>query len=283
MSKLAKVCAVFLPIGFVFSIVGGIIMSMNESPDFDGSTDYEVVYTSVPYDDEYNEEYDDGSAITYSSNEADSIVLNCKAATINLFKCEKYLVNTDELDSNDLSVTNSDGTLNVNYSKEAIEDTDGDPLSIGIPKSCKNITIKCNAGDITIDEFMGNTIEISVDCGNIEISNSTVSDSCVINNTLGNAYFYGSDITGLNADMVSGNINVYNTMLSGSSNINIDVGNADLTLKDFPSDYTINANVKVGEIECDYDLSENTYSDDKIDISILAGNCSIDFYNEYNE
>lgn len=283
MSKLAKVCAVFLPIGFVFSIVGGIIMSMNESPDFDGSTDYEVVYTSVPYDDEYNEEYDDESAITYSSNEADSIVLNCKAATINLFKCEKYLVNTDELDSNDLSVTNSDGTLNVNYSKEAIEDTDGDPLSIGIPKSCKNITIKCNAGDITIDEFMGNTIEISVDCGNIEISNSTVSDSCVINNTLGNAYFYGSDITGLNADMVSGNINVYNTMLSGSSNINIDVGNADLTLKDFPSDYTINANVKVGEIECDYDLSENTYSDDKIDISILAGNCSIDFYNEYNE
>lgn len=283
MSKLAKVCAVFLPIGFVFSIVGGIIMSISESPDFDGSTVSEVVYTSVPYDDEYNEECDDGSAITYSSNEADSIVLNCKAATINLFKCEKYLVNTDELDSNDLSVTNSDGTLNVNYSKEAIEDTDGDPLSIGIPKSCKNITIKCNAGDITIDEFMGNTIEISVDCGNIEISDSTVSDSCVINNTLGNAYFYGSDITGLNADMVSGNISIYSTMLSGSNKLNVDVGNAYLTFKGYPSDYTINANVKVGEIECDYDLSENTYSDDKIDISILAGNCSIDFYNEYNE
>lgn len=283
MSKLAKVCAVFLPIGFVFSIVGGIIMSISESPDFDGSTVSEVVYTSVPYDDEYNEECDDGSAITYSSNEADSIVLNCKAATINLFKCEKYIVNTDELDSNDLSVTNSDGTLNVNYSKEAIEDTDGDPLSIGIPKSCKNITIKCNAGDITIDEFMGNTIEISVDCGNIEISNSTVSDSCVINNTLGNAYFYGSDITGLNADMVSGNISIYSTMLSGSNKLNVDVGNAYLTFKGYPSDYTINANVKVGEIECDYDLSENTYSDDKIDISILAGNCSIDFYNEYNE
>ncbi len=283
MSKLTKVCAVFLPIGFVFSVVGGIIMSISESPDFDGSTAYEVVYTSVPYDDEYNEECDDGSAITYSSNEADSIVLNCKAATINLFKCEKYLVNTDELDSNDLSVTNSDGTLNVNYSKEAIEDTDGDPLSIGIPKSCKNITIKCNAGDITIDEFMGNTIEISVDCGNIEISNSTVSDSCVINNTLGNAYFYGSDITGLNADMVSGNISIYSTMLSGSNKLNVDVGNAYLTFKGYPSDYTINANVKVGEIECDYDLSENTYSDDKIDISILAGNCSIDFYNEYNE
>ncbi len=283
MSKLTKVCAVFLPIGFVFSVVGGIIMSISESPDFDGSTAYEVVYTSVPYDDEYNEECDDGSAITYSSNEADSIVLNCKAATINLFKCEKYLVNTDELDSNDLSVTNSDGTLNVNYSKEAIEDTDGDPLSIGIPKSCKNITIKCNAGDITIDEFMGNTIEISVDCGNIEISNSTVSDSCVINNTLGNAYFYGSDITGLKADMVSRNISIYSTMLSGSNKLNVDVGNAYLTFKGYPSDYTINANVKVGEIECDYDLSENTYSDDKIDISILAGNCSIDFYNEYNE
>lgn len=283
MSKLAKVCAVFLPIGFVFSIVGGIIMSKNESPDFDVSTDYEAADTTITYDDEYDGEYDDESAITYSSNEADSIVLNCKAATINLFKCEKYLVNTDELDSNDLSVINSDGILNVNYSKEAIEDTDVDSLSIGIPRSCKNITIKCNAGDITIDGFMGNTIEISVDCGNIEISNSTVSDSCVINNTLGNAYFYGSDITGLNADMVSGNISIYSTMLSGSNKLNVDVGNAYLTFKGYPSDYTINANVKVGEIECDYDLSENTYSDDKIDISILAGNCSIDFYNEYNE
>lgn len=276
MSKLAKVCAVFLPIGFVFSIVGGIIMSISESPDFRSSTSYEVAETEItmPYDDEY----DDESAITYSSNEADAIVLNCKAATINLFKCEKYFVNTEELDGSALSVTNSDGTVRVNYNKEAIEDAEKDALSIGIPRSCKSISIQCNAGDITIDEFMGNTMDISIDCGNIEINNVTVSESCNITNTLGSAYFYGSDITALNADMVSGNINVYNTMLSGSSNINIDVGNADLTLKGFPSDYTINAKVKVGEIESDYDISENNYSDDKINISVLAGDCSIDFY-----
>lgn len=280
MSKLAKICAVFLPIGFVFSIVGGIIMSISESPDFRSSTSYEVAETEItmPYDDEYDGEYDDESAITYSSNEADAIVLNCKAATINLFKCEKYFVNTEELDGSDLSVTNSDRTVKVNYNKEAIEDAEKDALSIGIPRSCKSISIQCNAGDITIDEFMGNTMDISIDCGNIEINNVTVSESCNITNTLGSAYFYGSDITALNADMVSGNINVYNTMLSGSSNINIDVGNADLTLKGFPSDYTINAKVKVGEIESDYDLSENTYSDDKINISVLAGDCSIDFY-----
>lgn len=280
MSKLAKVCAVFLPIGFVFSIVGGIIMSISESPDFRSSTSYEVAETEItmPYDDEYDEEYDDESAITYSSNEADAIVLNCKAATINLFKCEKYFVNTEELDGSALSVTNSDGTVKVNYNKEAIEDAEKDALSIGIPRSCKSISIQCNAGDITIDEFMGNTMDISIDCGNIEINNVIVSESCNITNTLGSAYFYGSDITALNADMVSGNINVYNTMLSGSSNINIDVGNADLTLKGFPSDYTINAKVKVGEIESDYDLSENNYSDDKINISVLAGDCSIDFY-----
>lgn len=280
MSKLAKVCAVFLPIGFVFSIVGGIIMSISESPDFRSSTSYEVAETEItmPYDDEYDGEYDDESAITYSSNEADAIVLNCKAATINLFKCEKYFVNTEELDGSALSVTNSDGTVKVNYNKEAIEDVEKDALSIGIPRSCKSISIQCNAGDITIDEFMGNTMDISIDCGNIEINNVTVSESCNITNTLGSAYFYGSDITALNADMVSGNINVYNTMLSGSSNINIDVGNADLTLKGFPSDYTINAKVKVGEIESDYDLSENNYSDDKINISVLAGDCSIDFY-----
>lgn len=276
MSKLVKMCAVFLPIGIVVSIAGGIIMASSEEPNFDISSSEEVYETSI-IGDEYDE-YDDDSEIVYNSNEADSVVLNCKAATINIHKSKNYSVNTDELEGNKFSVTNSDRTVHIAYNKEQNDDSDNDEISVGIPRSCKSITIQCNTGDITIDEFMGNTMEISVDCGNIELNNSTVSDSCVINNTLGNAYFYGCDINSLNADMVSGNISIYNTMLSGSNKLNIDVGNAYLTFKGYHSDYTINANVKVGEIECDYDLSENTYSDDKVDISILAGDCSIDFY-----
>lgn len=278
MSKLVKMCAVFLPIGIVTSIAGGIIMASNEEPHFDISTSEEVYETSI-VGDEYDD-YDDDSEIVYNSNEADSVVLNCKAATIDIHKSENYTVNTDELEENQFSVSNSDRTINIAYNNEQNDDSDNDEISVGIPRSCKSITIQCNAGDITIDEFMGNTMEISVDCGNIEINNSNISDSCVIKNTLGNAYFYGSDITGLDADMVSGNISIYSTMLSGSNDLNIDVGNANLTFKGYPSDYTINANVKVGEIECDYDLSENTYSEDKVNISILAGDCSIDFYNE---
>lgn len=275
MSKLAKICAVFIPLGIVTSIAGGIIMASNEEPDFDIGSSEESYETSIVGDGYVDD--DDDSDIVYNSSEADAVVLSCKAAAINIHKSKNYTVDTDELDENQFSVTNSDRTVNIAYNMEQNDDSD-DEISVGIPRSCKSITIQCNAGDITIDEFMGNTMEISVDCGNIEINNSTVSDSCVINNTLGNAYFYGCDINSLNADMVSGNLSIYNTMLTGSNDLNIDVGNAYLTFKGYPSDYTINANVKVGEIECDYDLSENTYSDDKVNISILAGDCSIDFY-----
>lgn len=279
MSKLAKICAVFIPIGIVTSIAGGIIMASSDEPDFDISSSEESYETSVAdYEDDYDD--DDDLSVICNSNEADSIVLNCNTSTVDIHRSEKYTVNSDELEENKLSVSNSDRTINITYGVEENTDFDNDKISVGIPRSCKSVTVKCSTGDITIEGFMGNTMNISVDCGNVEIKNSTVSDSCVINNTLGNAYFYGCDINSLNADMVSGNISIYSTMLSGSNKLNIDVGNAYLTFKGYPSDYTINAKVKVGEIDCDYDLSENTYSDDIIDISILAGDCSIDFYDE---
>lgn len=272
MGKLAKLCAVFIPIGLAASIAGSIIIAVSEEP---GASEVIDVGTGEEIFTTYEE---DDSLIVYSSNEADSIVLYCKAADINLYKTENYAIDTFELDQSFLSVTNTDGALNVKYDKEFIADIENDVLTIGIPRSCKSITIQCNAGDISIDEFMGSTMDISIDSGSINIGNSTVSESCRISNTLGNVYFYDSNITALNTDMVSGYLNIYDTMLSGSSNLNIDVGNANLTLKGFPSDYTINTNVKVGEIDCDYELNTNSYSTDQVNISILAGDCSIDFY-----
>ncbi|MGN0553383.1 MAG: DUF4097 family beta strand repeat-containing protein [Oscillospiraceae bacterium] len=282
MGKLTKASAILIPFGVVLSIIGGVIMGMNEPPsgaiDEYTKTTYdvtEIAVTSIPgeMDEYYNE-----SGLTFSSDEANSVVLNCTAANIYFYKNDGYYINSSSFFGSDFSVECKDGVINVNYIKEHMTAFAGEEIIIGIPRSCKSISINCNAGDINIDEFMGSSIDISIDCGNISINNSSASDYCKINNTLGNVYFYGSQISNLDAKLISGNLDVYDTILSGTNKANVDVGNAEFTLDGYPSDYSIKANVKVGEIECDYDLDDYTNSDNTIDISVLAGNCSIEYY-----
>lgn len=275
MGKLAKLCAVFIPIGILSFIAGGIIMGVSEEPDWD-ENETTVTTTDVTSIVGYDELSD--SSYSFSPNEAQSISIDCTAATINIFKSDSYIVNTENFDQNDLKVECTDENIYIEYSEKKLSDLENGTLSIGIPVSCKKLSLHCNAGDITIDEFMGERIELSVDCGNIEISNSRISESCEINNTLGNVYIYGSYINNLDAELISGNSSIYNTMLNGSNDIDIDVGNCNMALKGSVSDYTFDIETKVGEIDCDYDLEKYDYSDIKIDISVIAGNCSIEFY-----
>ena len=287
MSKLAKVCAVFLPIGFVFSVVGGIIMSISESPDFDGSTSYEVAYTTMPYDDCY-EGSDEADEMTGSNSfdrdEADAVVIDCTAASINLYSSPiSYFIDPNGIDWDYLTVDCTDGTINVKYDEKGLSYSDGGTLDISVPDTCKKITIRCNAGDIQISDFIGDDIDISVDCGDVTIRSAKIQNSCKVSNTLGSVRLYESDVKGLNADLVSGNIDIQHTYLSGYNALNVDVGDCDVTLNGYAGNYTVDAKVKVGELSCDYDLSENTYSDNKLDISVLAGNCSIYFNDDFNE
>lgn len=287
MSKLAKVCAVFLPIGFVFSIVGGIIMSMNESPDFDVSTACESADTTMTYDDCY-EGSDEADEMTGSNSfdrdEADAVVIDCTAASINLYSSPiSYFIDPNGIDWDYLTMDCTDGTINVKYDEKGLSYSDGGTLDISVPDTCKKITIRCNAGDIQISDFIGDDIDISVDCGDVTIRSAKIQNSCKVSNTLGSVRLYESDVKGLDADLVSGNIDIQHTYLSGYNALNVDVGDCDVTLNGYAGNYTVDAKVKVGELSCDYDLSENTYSDNKLDISVLAGNCSIYFNDDFNE
>ncbi|MGN1135521.1 MAG: DUF4097 family beta strand repeat-containing protein [Oscillospiraceae bacterium] len=280
LNKLTKASIILIPFGIVVSIIGGVIMAMNEQPPTAIDTPIvdqtELAETSIVFE----EMVDEG--LNFAQNEADSIVINCTAANIELYQSENYAIQSDYSYEKEFAVSCEDGVINVNYNKEKITDFepdfDGGDISIGIPRSCKSIKIQCNFGDITVEEFMGNNIDISIDCGNVSINNCTVSESCKIKNTLGNVSTFNSQISNLDANLVSGNLDVYETFLSGNNKAEVNVGNAEFTLDGYPSDYSIKANVKVGEIECDHNLDDYTNSNNTIDISVLAGNCSIEYY-----
>lgn len=290
MSKLAKMCAVFLPIGFVFSIAGGIIMSINEEPSWDRSysTAPEISETTMSYDD-YNEVSEALSDVeeatgsnSFGRDEADSIVINCTTASIYLYSSPiSYFIDPNGIDWDYLTMDCTDGTINVKYDEKDLSYSDGGDLNISVPDTCKKITIRCNAGDIQISDFIGDDVDISVDCGDVTISSAKIQNSCKVNSTLGSVRLYDSDVKGLDADLVSGDIDIQHTYLSGYNALNVDVGDCDVTLNGYAGTYTIDAKVKVGELNCDYDLSENTYSDNKLDISVLAGNCSINFMEQH--
>lgn len=285
MSGFAKVCAVFIPLGIVVSIAGGVLMFSSERPDLDDFGSYEVaeseIYTTYEIDGtQYDEENDLSDLNSFGRDEADAIVIDCTAAMINLYHSSEryYYIGSMDIEQDKLSATCTDRTINVKYAQKSITDSVDGNLDIGIPDTCKRVTIRCSAGDIQIDDFKGDDLDISVDCGNIGVSNARIQNSCKINSTLGNVEIYESTVNGLNADLVSGNIDIQNSILNNTNNINVKVGNCDAVLTGSAGDYTINAKVKVGEVDCDYDLSDFDYSDNKINISVVAGNCSIDFY-----
>lgn len=278
MTKLTKASVLLIPIGFVISCVGGAIMASSPQPiDDDYDSDVEYTSTDVTW-------VNDDSGIntkTFGQDEANSIVLNCTAADINIYHSENYSIQSDYFLEKKFSVKQEDGVISVDYQINQIGELSGisgGDISIGIPRTCKSIIIKCNAGEVEVEGFMGNSLDISTYCGNIEINNSTVSESCKISNTLGNIGVYSSKINGLEAKINSGNLDVYNTMLSGTNTAKVDAGNAEFSLDGYPSDYTIKASVKVGEIDCDYNLNDYTISNNTIDISVITGNCSIEYY-----
>lgn len=281
MGKLAKICAVFIPIGIAATIAGSVIMSVSEEPDFD--TDNYSPDPTVTYETTELYEYDEvvfSNSNSFGRDEADSIFIDCTAATISFYKNSAgYTIDTNGMRTDRFWMECSDDTINIKYDQKDISDFDSGSLDISIPDTCKRITIRCNAGDISIHDFIGDDIDISLSCGNIDIRDSNILNSCKINNTLGNVEVDDSVISELKADLTSGNIDVSNTSLKGNNNINVDVGNCEVTLNGSESDYSFNVSTKVGEIDCDYDLSSLHQSDDLINISVIAGNCSIDFNN----
>lgn len=265
MDKLTKACAVLVPIGLVVSIAGGILMAVSDKSEIEAIREaaYEEVAettvtdtTVIYYENEDLDDYDIPGSISYNRDEANSIVIDCTAASMNIYKNSSgYAIESSDMPQKYLSMECTDGIITVKYDQKNLSDFNSGSLDIGVPDTCKNISIRCNAGDISVSDFIGDSIDISVSCGNIEISDSNIRTSCKINNTLGNVSIDKSVVCGLEAELISGNIEVFDSSLNNNNAIKVDVGNCDVKLNGDKSDYSFNVSVKVGKVDCNHDLS----------------------------
>ncbi len=272
--KFTKAGIFLIPIGFVIAIIGGVIIAIELNPYVATSSDVEaceeVTITDYPYSGN-----DSDLFATYASNEVDSVEINCSSVDVNVFNSGDYTVGSN---FNCIDVKCEDGILKIDLNYSELECFDELEINVGVPRSCENLTINNASGNISINEYKGNCAYINAISGNVDIWGTDSSESFFIESVSGNVYIYNSDITNLNTTVTSGDFTLYNTSLSKDNKINVKSGDVELTLKGFPADYTIQADVTAGQLECDYDLDSYKSSKDTIALSVFSGNCTIEYY-----
>lgn len=270
--KITKASIVLIPIGFVVAIIGVIIIGI--APDIYTATSSNIdtceEVTYYPYSENDTDIY-----ATYAANEVDSVEINCSSVDVNVFNSGDYTVGSN---FNCFDVKCEDGILKIDLNYSELECFDELEINVGVPRSCENLTINNTSGNININDYKGTCAYISAISGNVDIWGTDSSGDFFIESVSGNVYIYNSDITNLNTTVTSGYFTLYNTSLSHDNKINVTSGDVELTLKGFPTDYTIQADVNARQLECEYDLDSYKSSKDTIALSVFNGKCTIEYY-----
>lgn len=271
--KISKASIVLIPIGFVVAVIGAIIMAIAPAPYSATSSDIETceeVTTYYP-----NSENSSDLFAAYAANEVNCVEINSTSVDVNIFNNGEYTV---ESNFNCIDVKCEDGILKVDLIYSELECYDDLEINVGVPRSCESLTINNTSGNISVNDYKGNCAYIGVISGNVDIWDTDSSGDFYIESVSGNVYIYNSEITNLDTTVTSGNFTLYNTSLNQNNKINVKSGDVELTLKGFPADYAIKADVTAGQLECDYDLDNYMSSKDTIALSVLSGICTIEYY-----
>lgn len=270
--KITKASIVLIPIGFVVAIIGVIIIGI--APDIYTATSSNIdtceeVTTFYP-----NSESSSDLFAAYASNEINSVEINSTSVDINIFNNGEYTV---ESNFNCIDVKCKDGILKVDLIYSELECYDELEINVGVPRNCESLTINNTSGNISVNDYYGNSACINATSGNVDIWDTDSSGDFYIESVSGNVYIYNSDITNLNTTVTSGNFTLYNTSLNQNNKINVKSGDVELALKGFPADYAIKTDITAGQLECGYDLDSYQSSKDTIALSVLSGICTIEY------
>lgn len=120
--------------------------------------------------------------------------------------------------SNEIKIKNDYGNCELTDLENATVNIDCDAGNVELGK-VKNATIKCDYGNIEIEELL-NKCDIKADCGNIEIGKMSIMEDSSIKSDLGNI-----EIGEINDIYIEADVDL------GKININKNNRNSDITLK----------------------------------------------------
>ena len=182
-------------------------------------------------------------------------------------------------------------SVNLNLGKLSIENM-----------NAKNITATCNCGDIKITGTASDFFKVHESLGKVNLDNISIKNKCNIKNNCGdvkikNSYIYGSGsyisklgkfnitestITSGDWSINCGDLNIKKSYLHGRNKIDINLGSSDISLYGKAKDYSIVADIDLGNIKVDgvKGIHYNSGAKNSLEVSINCGNADICFVGE---
>lgn len=127
--------------------------------------------------------------------------------------------------SNEIKIENDYGKCDIENLENAKINIDADAGDIKLGK-IKNATIKCDYGNVEIDEIL-NQCDIKSDCGNIDINQISIKEDSTIISNLGNIEINNTNDIYIDANVDLGKVNINNNNRNSNVTlkINSDCGN----------------------------------------------------------
>lgn len=237
--KLIKYCAIALAIALIISVVGGIIVFVND-----------VIDSFRP------RLYDEKSTYIYtetSGQEINSMEIKLKTSKLKIYPGEIFSIETNNKNisysiEKDKIIIKEKKLINFNNS-----------VAITIPKDkiFDSIDIDSGTGNIYANDLSALYLEISGGVGDITFNNLSVTDEIKIESGVGNIELLDSQINNLEFDGGVGNFR-FEGDLFGKSDFDTGVGDIYLEINGSLDDYTVEVDKGIGNI---------TINDEKINFN----------------
>lgn len=203
---------------------------------------------------------------TYTSDhDVTSISVDSSIASIKLVQGEKFSIKTKNISSSDIDFSDNKGNIHFDSNNDdwnfSFGFTDNDrEIVVTVPKTCKEIDVSGNIGDIKAENISSEILNLEMDTGSIKVENTTFKDGNVKVN-VGDFKMDGSFTSSLKAKIDIGSIRL---TLAGSVDdysydLDTDIGDARVndeshgsTNKNNHKTPTLEARVNVGDIRVNF-------------------------------
>ena len=215
------------------------------------------------------------------TQEITSLDLSADAGVFTVVRGESFSLETNlstiscEVSDNCLKIENTASASFMNFN------TIGAEITVTVPeRQFDEVKLDLNAGEFYANDIVADKLIIEMDAGEAVFNNiSAISDSNITINA-GECTFNNSILNDSEVNMDAGEMIFEECKLTGVNDINLDFGEISMMLLGKRSDYELEINNDLGEVNVEKLNDESVNPIGTIKINLDLGECNIDFMEE---
>lgn len=263
---LRKILIITLIIGLSFTTVGVIIYG----------GDFEKIKDAFSRDSDYTFASKEGL------DEVEDLNINLKEGSVKLIVYDEvgYKVDFYESEYDKKTITYENNTLNIKQTRKNIINFFNikfiskkiTTVNIYLPKSFNgNTTIKTTSGDIAIEDYNFNSLELDVSSGNINLNKVLVDKETNVEATSGNIKINQLESQELYVKSTSGNMELKNSNIEIDTSLKITSGNVKV-------EKTLSPKILINAVSGNVNLIN--IESNNIDVNVTSGNVKVNVVDE---